>query len=90
MAGDLDDILAERNETHGDYAAVAETYATLLGAWRSQRPLTAPSALALTLIFSKIARILNGDPNHADHWIDIAGYAKLAADCIEDGACKTH
>jgi len=25
----------------------------------------------------KIARILNGDPNYADSWHDIAGYATL-------------
>jgi hypothetical protein len=32
---------------------------------------------ALEAIAGKIARILNGDPSFADHWIDIAGYAKL-------------
>jgi len=32
------------------------------------------------MIAHKIGRILNGDPNYADSWIDIAGYAKLVAD----------
>lgn len=35
---------------------------------------------ALDMIFSKIGRILNGDPNHADSWHDIIGYAKLVED----------
>ena len=35
---------------------------------------------ALDMICHKIARILNGDPNYADSWHDIAGYAQLVAD----------
>lgn len=32
---------------------------------------------ALEMIAHKIGRILNGDPNYDDSWIDVAGYAKL-------------
>ena len=32
---------------------------------------------SLDMIVHKIARILNGDPNHVDSWHDIAGYATL-------------
>lgn len=32
---------------------------------------------ALDMIFHKIGRIVCGDPNYADSWHDIAGYAKL-------------
>lgn len=32
---------------------------------------------ALEMIAHKIGRILNGDPNYADSWQDIAGYAQL-------------
>lgn len=35
---------------------------------------------ALDMICHKIGRIVNGDPNYDDSWIDIAGYAKLVAD----------
>lgn len=35
---------------------------------------------ALDMIANKIGRILNGDPNYADSWHDIAGYAKLVED----------
>lgn len=38
---------------------------------------------AMDMIFHKIGRILNGDPNYADSWIDIAGYAQLVADRLE-------
>lgn len=35
---------------------------------------------ALEMIARKLARIINGDPNYADSWVDIADYAKLVAD----------
>ena len=35
---------------------------------------------ALDMICHKIARIINGDPDYADSWHDIAGYAKLVED----------
>ena len=33
----------------------------------------------LEMLAHKIGRILNGDPNYDDSWIDIAGYATLVA-----------
>ena len=38
---------------------------------------------ALEMIQHKIARILNGDPDYADSWDDIAGYAKLVSDRLK-------
>jgi hypothetical protein len=35
---------------------------------------------SLEVIADKIARILSGDPNYADNWHDIQGYAKLVED----------
>ena len=32
---------------------------------------------ALTVISDKIARIISGDPEYADNWHDIQGYARL-------------
>jgi hypothetical protein len=37
----------------------------------------------LDMIFTKVGRILNGDSNHIDSWIDIAGYATLVADRLQ-------
>jgi hypothetical protein len=41
---------------------------------------------ALDMIANKIGRILNGDPNYADSWHDIAGYAKLVEDRLNGTA----
>jgi len=38
---------------------------------------------ALTVMADKIARILSGDPEYADNWHDIQGYAKLVEDRLE-------
>lgn len=38
---------------------------------------------ALEMICHKIGRIVNGDPDYADSWHDIAGYAKLVADRLD-------
>jgi len=38
---------------------------------------------ALYMIVVKMSRILNGDPDYADNWADIAGYATLVKDRLE-------
>ena len=38
---------------------------------------------ALEMIVHKISRIVNGNPDKVDHWVDIAGYATLVADRLE-------
>jgi len=41
---------------------------------------------ALEMIVHKIGRIVNGDPDVVDHWVDIAGYATLVSDRLEGNA----
>lgn len=41
---------------------------------------------ALEMIIHKVGRIVNGNPDKVDHWIDIAGYAKLVALRLEGRA----
>jgi hypothetical protein len=33
------------------------------------------------MILHKLARVLSGNPDNADHWDDIGGYARLGRDC---------
>ena len=40
-------------------------------------------AESLDMIASKLAQILAGNPNEADHWLDIEGYARLARERIK-------
>jgi hypothetical protein len=39
--------------------------------------LSAVQKEALDMICSKISRILSGNPDFPDHWLDIEGYARL-------------
>jgi hypothetical protein len=85
----LDDILAERNATHGNFAANAQLSQELKRLLCKCTALTDVQREALEAIAVKLSRILSGDPNHADHWDDIAGYATLVANEIrkKNGRC---
>src|SRR5882672_12953722 len=87
-----DVILAERGKAHGPFVLHAEIAQRLktamcghqkdLGISNYPEGLTPSQTEALEMIQHKIARILAGDPNHIDHWDDIAGYATLVANIL--------
>lgn len=84
----VDEILNERGSRYGSFtghAKVTQAYKTLLFCQLEERDkrLAPDQQEALDMIFHKIGRIINGDPDYADSWIDIAGYAKLVADRLE-------
>ena len=77
-----DEILAERGQRYGDFDKHADITQSLKKAMASTpgwRRLAPDQREALEMNAHKIGRILNGDPNYADSWEDIAGYAKLVA-----------
>lgn len=82
---DIDSILEERGSRYGDFSGQAAIAQGIKHAMASEGwcELSWDQKEALEMIASKIARILNGDPNYADSWIDIAGYAKLVADRLQ-------
>ena len=38
---------------------------------------------AIDMIIHKLGRIINGNPDHIDNWVDIAGYSTLVADRLK-------
>lgn len=81
---DIENTLGERQHTHGNFAENANASQVLKHAVRNITTcsLTRVQAEALDNICQKMARIITGNPNHADSWHDIAGYATLAErDC---------
>ena len=38
------------------------------------------------MIVHKLARIVNGNPDKVDSWVDIAGYATLVAERLQGNA----
>ena len=82
---DVDVILNERATTYGSFEDVAGFAQEIKNAIRmcNNSELDDDQIEALDMIASKIARIVNGNPNHRDSWLDIAGYATLVADRIQ-------
>lgn len=80
---DVQETLAERGKRYGDFRDHAEIAQAIKAAMYSAGGCGKWGALpdmhkqALETIADKIARILNGDPNYADNWHDIQGYARL-------------
>ena len=76
----IDAVLAERGSRYGEFSAHAMITQNIKRAMYDSpnwRTLSYDKKEALEMIAHKIGRILNGDPNYADSWTDIVGYAKL-------------
>ena len=87
-SGGVDATLAERQSTYGnfeDVAFVTENIMSILAKVRVNGLDDFPNThrMALYMIASKMARIVNGDFNHLDSWHDIGGYAKLIEKLIK-------
>lgn len=81
---ELDEILADRGKTYGSFAVnaqISQHLKSIVRAYKHQE-LGTIHLEALDMIFLKISRIVTGNPDHADSWDDIAGYAKLVADHV--------
>lgn len=79
----IDAVLTERRGTHGDYqehAAITQQLEDIMRASGNWNRLEFHEKETLHMIAHKIGRILAGDPHFHDHWVDMAGYAKLSAD----------
>lgn len=84
-SGGVDATLSQRQSQYGCYEDVAHVTQQILSALRigNYDELPAPMKESLHMIASKMARIVNGDPEYLDNWHDIGGYAKLIEKLIE-------
>lgn len=80
----LDSTLQARGQKYGDYGAMATVAQKIKESMGPRAHLSAVQRESLDLIATKIARIVCGDPNLPDNWLDIEGYAKLARDRLPD------
>ena len=71
--------LKTRQEQYGRFEDVAMFTEQMVDVMRKgyYEKLAYNQKMALYMICSKMARIVNGNPNHKDSWHDIAGYATL-------------
>ena len=82
----VDSTITERGKRYGRFEDGAlimrqlKDIAHKSPSWKRMQP---NQKEAMDMILHKVGRILNGDPDYADSWIDIAGYAKLISDWLE-------
>lgn len=82
---DINDTLQERGKRYGafrDQAVICQGLKHVMRFSPSSKweDLSADQQECLDMIANKVGRILNGDPDYADSWHDIVGYAKLVED----------
>jgi hypothetical protein len=85
MTDSITSTLQERGSRYGSFTGHAQITMTLKRflheAIAERGKVLADDQLeALHMICHKLGRIVNGDPDYADSWHDIAGYAQLVAD----------
>ncbi len=84
-AAQRDPLLVERAKTHGDFvlnATISQKIKEAI-AWGDVKGMKPVHREALDMIALKISRICSGQANYADHWDDIAGYAKLGSEATK-------
>ena len=82
----IEEVLEQRQATYGSFTKNAEVsqmlkYFMTQGTNYKQMPVAHREALEM--IVHKIARIVNGDPNYIDNWVDIIGYSQLVIEEIK-------
>ena len=78
----VETILKERGKRYGefkDHAVISQSLQDVMRAAPGWIRLAPDQKEALTLVQHKVARVLNGDSDYADNYVDIAGYAQLVA-----------
>lgn len=95
MADKLNTILEERGSRYGPFEGHASASQELKKVWdrfkhRNHRFHNLPDVTGkvvdegVMMIMHKFARAVNGDPLYSDNFRDIAGYATLVADHLEE------
>lgn len=82
---DVDTVLDERAKDYGKFiegAEIMQMLKRLVHNYIEARgtPLAFDQREAIDMIIHKLGRIINGNPDKVDHWVDVAGYSTLVAD----------
>lgn len=78
--------LSERGKRYGKFtghAKITQDLKAVMHGCPKWATLAPDQKEALEMTAHKIGRILNGDPDYDDSWVDIAGYTKLVADRLQ-------
>lgn len=73
----VDQVLAERGARYGTFEQNGELYTALKKLLTTDKA-SPTQQMCLDMIAMKLSRMINGDVNYRDNWIDIIGYCKGA------------
>lgn len=82
----ITDILTERGSNYGSFDEHARITQNIKNAMKDSpnwNKLSPAQKESLEMIAHKIGRILNGDPNYLDSWVDIEGYTHLVVKLLQ-------
>jgi hypothetical protein len=82
----VDEILAERGKTHGNFEAnalVAQRLKEVFHSSPTWATMTDAMRESLDMQALKLSRILTADPFYKDNWIDLSGYAQLVVKSLD-------
>lgn len=83
----LQAITDERGAEYGDFThqgIIAQDLKEYMREQDGWKRLKSHQKESLDMIMHKVSRILNGNPENRDSWVDIAGYAQISAERILD------
>lgn len=85
----VSDVLNDRGKRYGvfmEHADVSQQLKRVVQVQLEKRDkrLAEDQQEALDMICHKIGRIINGDADYDDSWVDIAGYAQLVVDRLRN------
>lgn len=83
----IEDTLADRGSRYGHFEGHAYVTQNIKRAMKNSskwEKLPDDMKEALEMVAHKIGRILNGDPEYKDSWVDIEGYVHLVSQTLKD------
>ena len=86
MTTNINDMLKGREGRYGSFevhAKIAQGLKAVMHERSGWDALAQDQKEALEMIQHKIARILNGDPNYLDNWVDLVGYSQLVVNRLQ-------
>lgn len=77
---DIQQVLGERGEKYGNFlsdATICQSLKDIMHREPGWSRLLPDQKQALEMVMVKVARVLNGDPDYVDNWVDMSGYVTL-------------
>ena len=85
---EINEILKDRGNRYGEFkehARITQYIKTAMIDSPNWSRLSPDKRECLEMIAHKVGRVLNGDPEYIDNFIDIAGYSTLVANELKNG-----